>query len=369
MALKKAAAAVILFVLFVSSRPAAQQQQPAFNRFEVLSVFEGYLEALRQQAAVPGMSAAIVRGGAVLWERGFGYANSASRIPATPDTPYLVGDLSGTIAAVLSLQCVEQRRLELDQPVRQYGVTGPEGDLTLRQILSHTATEGPGGTFAYNPERFGLTTPLMEYCAPQPYRKSVAHRVLNRLAMIDSVPGTDLANPDLELPEGLFDAADLDRYRRVLGRIAVPYRVDSKGRAERTTLLPIGMSATNGLVTTVRDLARFEGAIVPVPDSEVVSSLLLQTTLDAAWTPAATRSGQAAPMGLGWFVQQHRGQKVVWHFGSVPNAYSSLMVRLPAYDLTFILLANSDRLSSPLQLQQGDVNKSLFATLFLRLFT
>ena len=74
-------------------------------------------------------------------------------------------------------------------------------------------------------------------------------------------------------------------------------------------------------------------------------------------------------MGLGWFVQQHRGQKVVWHFGHVPNAYSSVVVRLPAYDLTFILLANSDRLSAPFQLHQGDVTKSLFATLFLRMFT
>jgi hypothetical protein len=209
----------------------------------------------------------------------------------------------------------------------------------------------------------------MEYCAPQPYRKSVAHRVLNRLAMIDSVPGTDLANADLELPEGLFDASDLERYRSVLKRIAVPYRVDSKGRADRTTPAPVTMTSTNGLVTTVRDLARFEGAIVPVPDSEVAPGLLLQTTLDVAWSPVSARAGQASPMGLGWFVQQHRGQRVVWHFGNVPNAYSSLVVRLPAYDLTFILLANSDRLSSPFQLQQGDVNKSLFATLFLRLFT
>jgi CubicO group peptidase (beta-lactamase class C family) len=368
MALKKAAAAVTLFVLFATIGPAAQQP-PAFNRYEVLSVLEGYLEALRQQAGIPGMSAAIVRGGTVLWERGFGFADATARIRATPDTPYLVGDLSGTIAAVLVLQCVEQRRLELDQPVRRYGITGAEGDVTLRQILSHTSTEAPGGAFAYNPDRFALTAPLMEQCAPQPYRKSVAHRVLNRLAMIDSVPGTDLANPDLELPEDLFDAADLDRYRRVLQRIAVPYRVDNRGRAERTILQPMGISATNGLVTTVRDLARFEGAIVPVPDSEVASSLLLQTTLDVAWNPASTRAGHAAPMGLGWFMQYHRGQKVVWHFGNVPNAYSSLLVRVPAYDLTFILLANSDRLSSPFQLHQGDVNKSLFATLFLRLFT
>jgi len=49
MALKRAATAVVAFVLFTVTGPSAQQA-PVFNRYEVLSVFEGYLEALRQQA-------------------------------------------------------------------------------------------------------------------------------------------------------------------------------------------------------------------------------------------------------------------------------------------------------------------------------
>ena len=105
------------------------------------------------------------------------------------------------------------------------------------------------------------------------------------------------------------------------------------------------------------------------PVTNQSGELLLQPTLDAAWHPALNRAGAPVPMGLGWFVQTHRGQRVVWHFGNVPNAYSSLLIRLPAYDLTFILLANSDRLSAPYHLQQGDVSKSVFAALFLRLFT
>jgi hypothetical protein len=74
-------------------------------------------------------------------------------------------------------------------------------------------------------------------------------------------------------------------------------------------------------------------------------------------------------MGLGWFVQVYRGERVVWHFGSVPNAYSSLILKLPERNITFIVLANSDGLSAPFQLSSGDVTKSLFATLFLRLTT
>ena len=354
------AAAVAVGVLAASGGGSAQQ---GFNRFEAFSVLETYLEALRQQASIPAMSAAVVKDGVILWERGFGFQDVNARVRATPDTPYLAGDLTATVAAVLLLQCVEQRWLDLDVPVEQYGVTFPESDRpTLRQLLSHTSTEGTGGVFHYNPERFTQLTAAVEHCAPQPYRKSVAHRILNRLAMKDSVPGTDLLDPDLELPEGLFAAADLERYRAILARLAIPYKIDGKGRAERTTLAPMTLTSAGGLVTTVRDLAELQFAL----DSYI---LLEEETIAAAWANALNRRGAAVPMGLGWFVQAHRGQRVVWHFGSVANAYSSLVIKLPAHNLTFILMANSDRLTAPYQLAQGDVTRSLFATLFLRLFT
>ena len=95
----------------------------------------------------------------------------------------------------------------------------------------------------------------MEWCAPQPYRKSVSHRMLNRLAMRDSVPGTDLDDPTLTLPEGLFEADEIARYRSVLQRIAVPYKVTGRTRADRTELPLVTMTASGGLVSTVRDLA------------------------------------------------------------------------------------------------------------------
>jgi hypothetical protein len=74
------------------------------------------------------------------------------------------------------------------------------------------------------------------------------------------------------------------------------------------------------------------------------------------------------PTGLGWFVQNYNGQRIYWQFGSTPGAYSSLLVKVPGKGLTLILLANSDGLSAPFGLQDGDVNASLFARAFLRLF-
>ena len=114
------------------------QQPPIYAPLGGIPVLETYLESLRQQAGIPGMSAAIVHDGTIIWERGYGFENTASRIRATPDTAYLVGNLSDTLAAVLVLQCVEQRKIELNQPVAKYGVEGEAAAATAYQLLSHT---------------------------------------------------------------------------------------------------------------------------------------------------------------------------------------------------------------------------------------
>lgn len=352
--------AVAALAIAATSITFGQQQPSLFTPGGSLPVLDAYLEPLRQQAGIPGMSAAVVSNGVVIWEKGYGFQNLASRERATPDTPYMVGDVSGTLAALLLLQCVEIRRMGLDDPITRFGLTSSEPEVTMRSLLSHAAPAGTKEPFAYNPDRYSQLTALMEWCAPQPYRKSVSHRLLNRLAMRDSVPGTDLADPELSLPEGLYADDELERYRAVLQRMAVPYKTTGRNRADRTELSPVTMTASGGLVSTVRDLAKLDAAI----DGGL---MLLPETLAAAWTPASERNGITSPMGLGWFVQTYRGERLVWHFGSVPNAYSSLILKLPQRNITFILLANSDGLSAPFQLPAGDVTRSLFASLFLRL--
>jgi CubicO group peptidase (beta-lactamase class C family) len=199
----------------------------------------------------------------------------------------------------------------------------------------------------------------MEYCAPQPFRKSIAHRLLEPLAMIDSVPGRDLEN-FAPLPQGLFASSALERYARTLERLAVPYRVDKRARATRSDTAPQGITAASGLVTTVRDLARF--------DAELEKPFLLrEETLAAAWAPVQLADRPAAPTGLGWFVQNYKGTRVVWQFGVVPNAYSALIVKVPSKRATMILLANSDGLVVSSQFEAGDVTRSVFASLFLRM--
>jgi CubicO group peptidase (beta-lactamase class C family) len=355
---------VLLAALAV--RPGAQQSQPTAkvvttqdNLGYVLTLFEQYLDSFRQNAGIPGLSGAIVSNGQIIWEKGQGYQDVENLVRATPDTPYLIGDLTQTFASTLMLQCAELD-VDLDAPISRYADGVPDPEATVRHVLAHTTDSPPGATFRYDAGRYVTLTSAVERCFGRQYRVRLAASVLEQLAMIDSVPGTDLIDRNAVAPETFSDAR-LDRYQATLRRMAKPYRVVDRRRPVLNSINPAPVSSAGGLVSTVRDLAKFSRGL----DDHIVLS---SGSLGLAWNNAVTPGGVPHPMGLGWFVQRYYGERLVWHFGKNTDAYSSLLLKVPGRDLTLILLANSDGLSSSFGLSNGDVTTSVFAKLFLNLF-
>jgi CubicO group peptidase (beta-lactamase class C family) len=316
--------------------------------------FERYLDALRRQAGIPGLSAAIVQDGVITWEVGLGHQDRERNIPASPDTPYYLGDLTQTFTATLLLQCAEQGLLSLGDPVLVPRLDTPVPDqATVLQVLSHTR---PDGVFEYNPARFTALTAVASRCADDSFRERMVRAIVDRFAMTRTLPGIDVAT--VQPPD--FDVDRLAAFAALVPQVATPYHVDGDGHASPTALPPDGLNAAVGMISTVRDLARFDAAL----DS---GALLLPETLTAAWSPGIDALGTPRPFGLGWFVQTYRGEQIVWHFGYTPDVGSALMLKLPARHTTLILLANSDMLSAQFDLAAGDVTLSPFARLFLDL--
>ena len=323
-----------------------------------IGLFERYLEALRQEVGIPGLSAAIVQDGTIIWTTGLGFADVERSIRPRPDTPYPIGDLSQTMAAAVVLRCMEEGRFVIDDGLRRWTDVLPEPGASVLEVMAHSSDASRGRAYRYDPARYAALTDLATWCRRQPYAVTLASEVFDRLGMADSVPGDALVAPGAEAPSGL-GAARLARYRRVVDRMARPYQGSRRSPPRPGTYTPLELTAATGVVSTVQDLARFDAAL----DALV---LLNDNTLAAAWRPV-TIDRTPRPRGLGWFVQNASGRRLVWHFGEIPGAYSSLILKVPERRLTLILLANSDGLSAPFGLEEGDVTDSLFATLFLRL--
>jgi CubicO group peptidase (beta-lactamase class C family) len=333
-------------------QPGAAAQNLAF------SLFERYLEPLRAQAGIPGLAVAIVQDGKVVWEKGLGHRDLDGLHPVFPDTPFPIGGLTQTITAGLLLNCAEINVTPLDVPIGTWVPTAESPGTTLRQLVTHAA---PGTTagFRYDSGRFGLLARPVEVCMKEPFRKVVAREVLDEFAMTDAVPGHDIASAPPELQE-IFGEAAILRYTATLQRLAVPYKIDRRGRASRSQLPAAAVDGAHGIIASARDLAKFDKAL----DDFLLTRPPLQAL---SWTNAV-QNGVTTPVGMGWFVQTYQGEKIVWQFGHSPDSFSSLMLKVPGRKLTLILLANSDGLSAPYSLSDGDVTKSLFARTFLGLF-
>lgn len=339
---------------------------PARAEDLLLDRFRDFLESLRAQANIPAVAAAIVGSNDILWEYGFGRQDIDRAIVTRTDTPFHLDGLTQMFTASLVLRCVEEGRLSLDDRVGQFkGVSAEpvkgssaEPDATLRQILTHTSGTPENPVFAYRPERLEPLRNAIRACTDDSFRERLAN-LLAQLAMKDSVPGPDMIHPET-LTEGIPDDLDVLRYRRVLARLATPYAVDQR-RVSPTQYTATTLTPASGLISTVRDLARFHLALKD-------GVLMRADTLALAWQAPVDRDGRRLPHGLGWFVQSYNGETVVWQFGVGENGSSSLWLTVPGRGLTLILLANSTGLVRPFNLAAGDLTVSPFARLFLGLF-
>jgi len=322
-------------------------------------VFSAYLESLRVQAGIPGLAAAVVGEDAVLWEHAFGRQDVARAIVTRTDTPFHVNGLTEALTASIVLRCVEERRLSLDDHIGDFQPDSADANATIQQVLTHTTQSGNGLVFAYRPDRLDPLRIAVRACTDNSYRETLAS-TLRQVGMFDSVPGADIIR--LTPPfEGIPDPADAERFAAVLQRIATPYAVDSKGRASQSQYTVGTLTPSNGLISTVRDYAKFDLALRQ-------GLLVRPDTLAAAWRAPVGADGRPLPHGLGWFVQSYNGENVVWQFGLDENASSALVMTVPGRNVSLILMANSDRLVRPLPLAAGDLTVSPFGKLFLSFF-
>ena len=331
----------------------------AADDFDFLySRFGDYLDALRTQAGIPGLAAAIVGPNNVLWEAAYGQRDVDRNDPARINTPFQLDGTTQPIIASLVMLCSFQGELSLDARVSQFAPASPDADATLRQLLTHT-TAGPRGlTFSYRPDRLAPLAAAAASCTDGTFRRGAAS-FLERFAMFDSLPGADAA--DLVEPAEHFTSTEIGRYSDVMRRLALPYAVDARRRATRSTYAAPTLTPGSGLISTVHDLELFDLALKN-------GQLFRPDELAATWNPPVDAAGQPLPHAYGWFVQTLNGERIVWQFGVSDNASSSLLITLPRRGLTLILLANSHGLVRPFALADGDVSVSPFARLFLSLF-
>jgi CubicO group peptidase (beta-lactamase class C family) len=313
-----------------------------------LEQFAEQLEALRSGAHIAGMSAAIASNGKVIWSRGFGEADVGQHIPASDSTAYHFASLTKTFASAILMQLVQQGKVDLEDPVSEYGITlAGSGTIRVKHLLTHTSGGTPGAQFAYNGDRFALLGEVIRHASGESFGRRVSEIILKPLGLRHTAPNVE---------DGInFPLAGLDRDHFV-ANLARGYANDGVMR------LPYApsFSAAAGLMGSAMDMARFSIAI----DS---GAFLPAATWTQVFTPATSTTGQPLPYGLGWFVSHERENVIAWHYG-LWTASSALIIKVRSRNLTFVVLANTDALTAGTKLGSGDLLSAPVARLFLNAF-
>ena len=316
-----------------------------------LDGFAAQLDEIRVDLQIPGLSAAIVKDGAVEWSQGFGYADVLAAQRATPTTAYHLASLTKTFAAVIIMQLVEEGRLDLQMPISTWDIDLPgANDITVRHLMTHTSEEVSGSTFRYNGNRFGELAKIIERVTGRPFADLLVARILEPLELRHTAPNVK------DSKSFRFSALDKTEF---LANLATGYEVRESAIWARD--YPRIFGTAGGLIGSVVDVAAWSIAIDE-------GRFLKPETWDLIFTPAVDLAGNTLPYALGWFIHEYRGVRFEWHYGWwVAN--SSLLIRVPEQGLTFVAAANTDAMSSRYGLGgDSDLMRSDIARLFVETY-
>jgi CubicO group peptidase (beta-lactamase class C family) len=327
--------------------------------------FESFIQEQITATNLPGLSAAVLKDGEVVWQRAFGYADVEARRPATPRTLYGIASMTKSFTALAILQLADAGKLSLDDPVEKHlpaFALRPGGEsVRLWHFLTHSSgipalgfsehdinafVQGkpsmplagvddlltfvngaadwtlhkPGVGWYYLNEGYSLLGAIIERLSGMRYADYVTERILKPLGMTRS----------------FFDRASVEAD----GDAATAYAITSTGRRTPSGYTYNAFPAKGGMISNTEDMARYLAMFLTGRPM-----LASAESLQALFMPRIPRPEAGNPFGppgyaYGWQVHpDFFGQRAIEHGGSVLTA-TSHMALVPEAGAAIVLLTN-----------------------------
>lgn len=354
---KRWAGVGVLFFLLTSC--ALKPERPEIlprNDYSYTKEYIAYLikKEMKKQK-VTGLSIALVDDQQVIWSEGFGFADKANHVVATPDTIYRAGSISKLFTATAVMQLVEQGRMDIDKPLKTYlpkfsikSRFRDAGPITPRNIMTHHSglpSSFAKGMWTRSPEPFENIVEQIkdDYVAyPPNFIFSYSNLGVTLLGCaVEQV--ADQSYPSymdasLLSPLGMIHSS----FSQSPSRSPLASKAYRQGKEAEE--FPLRDTPAGGLNTTVLDLSRFIEMVL-ADGLANKRQIIKPETLTEMLHP----QNQNVPLdldvhiGLAWGLSNSSIQKaglVISHSGATICHHSILLI-LPKYKLGVVVLANS----------------------------
>ena len=295
----------------------------------------------------PGAAVAVVRDGAIVYERGYGSANLEYGLPITPTTVFLVASVSKQFTAFALAMLADQGMLSLDDDIRNYVPELPDygPTITIRHLIHHTSGLR---------DEFGLLA-MAGYHMDDVITKETILDLAYRQRALNFDPGEEYlycntgytlmaeivkrvtgqsfrewTSEHLFEPLGMTHSHFRDDYQSIIKNRAQGYY--KEGKAYKKQVVNYASVGASGLYTTAEDLARWA---MNFDDGRVGGPAVLEQVHQRG----RLNKGDTLSYAFGQSVGQHKGHRWVSHGGS-HRGFKTHLVRFPDDGLAVIVLGN-----------------------------
>ena len=328
---------------------------PSRNYAPVAEALSKFVQHEMEDKKLPAFSIALVDDQQVIWAQGFGYADPDKKIPASPETVYRIGSVSKLFTDIGVMQLVERGELDLDAPIQKYlpdfQPHNPfHKEITLRQLMSHRAgllREPPVGNY-FDPSELSLSAMVHSLndttlvYPPESHTKYSNAGVATVGYVLEKHSGQPFAgylrHAVLE-PMGLRNSA-FQPEPQLIARLAKAYMWSYDGLQFQAPKFELGMAPAGCMYSTVLDLGRFLSVLFNQgqgPNGRVLQA----ATLEKMWIPQFTKPGEKSGFGIGFYVSQLDGHRVVEHGGAI-YGFATQAAALPDDKLGVVAVTTMD---------------------------
>jgi CubicO group peptidase (beta-lactamase class C family) len=314
------------------------------------------IEGYRVEAGVPSISVAAAKGGRIVWEESFGWADVEKGVEATPHTMYALASTSKTLTATGIMALVERGLVDLDRPVSDYlgdvGLRAYEGDLsgvTLRRIFTHTSGLPRFWRHYYEDELATRPSPrelVRRYgglVAP-PGERFIYSNVGIALAglVIEEVSGQSYAE---FMQSEVFAPLDLGRTAILTAPYDDPGIAQKYEGGKRLPFSDMGIRAAGSAWSSAHDLVRF-GMFHLRDHLSEQEAILGDATIEEMYEAVDPRLPDH-DFHLPWIEQPQLGFEV-FHFGGHVHGGRVSFRLVPSEDIAVVVMSNGEEADTPM---------------------
>ncbi len=320
-----------------------------------LQTIEEKVEKRRNELGIPGMSLVIVKDGEIIYMKGLGYKDFEKKVPVTPDTQFAIGSATKAFTALSVLMSADEGKVNLDDSPKKYlsyfKMKDAEADknMTIRDLMAHTS--GLNRTdLAMITGKLNRQELIQVAGEAQPMAKLREKFFYNNImfaAAGEVVANTQKTTWEKFVPERIFKPLGMTNSNMAIKEMAkakdysfgYEYNFDTK-QTRKLPFRPIDDVAPAGSInSSARDMAKW---ITFVMEGGVIGGkrLVSEKGFDE-WTKVQNKITPNGKMsyGLGWFLQDWNGMKVVQHGGNI-DGFNSMVAMIPEKKLGFVMLTN-----------------------------